>query len=82
MEDINSSGKVESVLYSDKIGYFFFEGAIRALIAMFVCIATMWLVSIFTILISMNVIIVVSAGVGVAFGAMRIFDLTMEKMKK
>ncbi len=70
------------ILYSDNIGMFFLVGATRALVVMFTCLVTMWLVSIFTTLIDMGIMIIVSAGVGVSFGTMRIFDLTIEGVEK
>ena len=74
--------KSKGVLFSDKIGMFFLVGATRALIVMLVCLITMWLVSIFSKTIDMGIIIITSAGVGVSFGAMRIFDMTMEELSK
>ena len=74
--------KTEDVLFSNNIGMFFLVGATRALVVMFTCLVTMWLVSIFTVLIDMSIIVIVSAGVGVSFGTMRIFDLTIEQLPK
>ncbi|MBN1923876.1 MAG: hypothetical protein JW791_03905 [Nanoarchaeota archaeon] len=74
--------KSDKVLFSDNIGMFFLVGATRALVVMFTCLVSMWLVSIFTTLIDMSIMVIVSAGVGIAFGTMRIFDLTLEEMSK
>ncbi len=74
--------KSESVLFSDKIGLFFLVGATRALIIMLVSLITMWLVSIFTVPINMSIMIIVSSGIGVSFGAIRIFDMTLEELSK
>ena len=68
----------KNVLFSDNIGMFFLVGATRSLLVMLTCLLTMWLVSIFTTVIDMGTMIIVSAGVGVSFGAMRIYDMTME----
>lgn len=74
--------KKNNVLFGDNIGLFFLVGATRALMVMFTCLVTMWLVSIFTTIVDMSVLIIVSAGVGVAFGAMRIYDMTLGELSK
>lgn len=65
----------------DKVADSFIQGSLEGLTAMFLCLLTMWLVGILTSLVSMNVMITTSAGVGVAFGGMRIFSLTWNNIK-
>ena len=74
--------KKKSVLFSENIGLFFLVGATRAFIVMFTCLVTMWLVSIFTTLIDMSIMVIVSAGVGVSFGTIRIYDMVIYEMSK
>jgi hypothetical protein len=68
--------KKSEVLFSNEFWNLFQDGAIKTLVAMLVSLVTMWLVSIFTILIDIQVIIIVSTGIGISFGAMHILNLT------
>jgi hypothetical protein len=68
--------KKGDALSSNEFWRVFQEGSTRTLVAMLVSLITMWLVSIFTILIDIQVIIIVSTGIGISFGTMHILNLT------
>jgi hypothetical protein len=77
--------KLRKVLFSDNLSELFMEGAKITLIIMVISILTMWLVSIFTgqlATISMGTIIVVSTGIAISFGTLKIYEMTMKKLKE
>jgi len=76
--------KLTKVLFSDNIMELFTEGAKITLLTMIVSIITMWLVAIFTnqiASISMGIMIVVSTGVAISFGAYTIYEMTAKELK-
>jgi len=77
--------KLSKALFSDNLSDLFMEGAKITLITMIISILTMWLVSIFTnqiATISMGTIIVVSTGIAISFGTLKIYEITMKKLKE
>ncbi|MDD3888268.1 MAG: hypothetical protein PHN19_05945 [Patescibacteria group bacterium] len=76
--------KLTKVLFSDNILDLFMEGAKITLLTMIVSILTMWLVSIFTnqiASINMGLMIVVSTGIAISFGAYTIYEMTIKQLK-
>jgi spore maturation protein SpmB len=76
--------KLNKVLFSDNITELFIEGAKITLLTMIVSVITMWLVSIFTnqiLNISMGTMIVLSTGIAVSFGAVKIYEMTLKQLK-
>ncbi len=72
--------KKKDFLFGANISALFMAGATRMFIVMFISMITMWLVAIFTKLIDINIIVAVSAGIGVSFGAMHIYNITLENL--
>ncbi|PIU62004.1 hypothetical protein COX58_02180 [archaeon CG_4_10_14_0_2_um_filter_Archaea_38_6] len=77
-----SKKQLKKVLFSNDIGFFFVKGAIPTLLAMFLSIITMWLVSIFTVLVDISFIVIAGAGIGISWGVMSIYNETIKELEK
>lgn len=52
---------------------------------MLISVLTMWLTSIFTnqiVKIDMGTIVVISTGIAISFGTMKVYDLTIKQLEK
>ncbi|MDD2678695.1 MAG: hypothetical protein PHS81_02350 [Candidatus Nanoarchaeia archaeon] len=76
---------LKKALFSDNVSDLFMDGAKITLLVMIVSIITMWLVAIFTLqiaTINMGLIIIVSTGIAISFGTLKVYDATMMKLRK
>ncbi|MDD5499979.1 MAG: hypothetical protein PHT91_03855 [Candidatus Nanoarchaeia archaeon] len=77
--------RLKKALFSDNVSDLFMDGAKITLLVMIVSIITMWLVAIFTLqiaTINMGLIIIVSTGIAISFGTLKVYDATMMKLRK